>query len=192
MLADALNSSPFAVLTFIAAPAILTNASSVLTLSTGNRFARAIDRARALASAIAAQRPDAPGAASPPSGHAWLPDDLPLLVRQLDRAERRVLLLVRALTAFYFAVGSFALGTLTSLAGASLSALGYTDSTHAVLLVAIAAGVCGVGGLVTGATLLVWESRLTHRILHEEAMAISQFARDRQKAWEAARTGRGE
>ena len=190
MLADALNSSPFAVLTFIAAPAILTNASSVLTLSTGNRFARAIDRARLLATTIAAQCPD--GTAPAASGQPWFSEDVRLLARQLDLAERRVLILVRALTAFYFAVGSFALGTLTSLAGASLSILDYSGTTHAALLVAVAAGVCGVGGLVTGATLLVWESRLTHRLLHEEAAAISRFTRERRKTWESSESPRGE
>ena len=185
MLADTLNSSPFAVLTFIAAPAILTNASSVLTLSTGNRFARAIDRARLLASAIAAQAPD--GSASPGGGQPWLSEDARLLARQLDLAERRVLIIVRALTAFYFAMGCFALGTLTSLAGASLSMLAYAGTTQAVLFVAVVAGVCGVGGLVSGATLLVWESRLTHRLLNEEAAAISRFTQARRQAWEASR-----
>ncbi len=40
--------NPFAILTFIAAPAILTNASSVLALQTSNRFARNVDRMRAI------------------------------------------------------------------------------------------------------------------------------------------------
>ena len=44
----ALDTNPFAILTFIAAPAVLTNASSVLALGTSNRFARAIDRTRAM------------------------------------------------------------------------------------------------------------------------------------------------
>jgi len=44
--------NPFAVLSFIVAPAILTNASSVLTLSTSNRLARAVDRARELTTAL--------------------------------------------------------------------------------------------------------------------------------------------
>jgi len=38
----------FAVLTLIAAPAVLTNASSVLGLNTANRFGRVIDRSRQL------------------------------------------------------------------------------------------------------------------------------------------------
>jgi len=39
-----LSDNPFASLSLIAAPAVLTNASSVLALGTSNRFARAIER----------------------------------------------------------------------------------------------------------------------------------------------------
>ena len=42
------HTSPFAVLSLIVAPAILTNAASVLAMSTSNRLARAVDRARDL------------------------------------------------------------------------------------------------------------------------------------------------
>ena len=45
---DPLNTNPFSLLTFIAAPAILTNASSVNVLSTSNRLARSMERARAI------------------------------------------------------------------------------------------------------------------------------------------------
>ena len=41
--------NPFAVLSFIVAPAVLTNASSVLSMSTNNRLARAVDRTHELA-----------------------------------------------------------------------------------------------------------------------------------------------
>jgi len=40
--AVASGASPFAALTFIAAPALLTNASSLLMLGTSNRLARAV------------------------------------------------------------------------------------------------------------------------------------------------------
>ncbi len=43
------TANPFAALSLIVAPAVLTNASSILILSTSNRLARAIDRARTLA-----------------------------------------------------------------------------------------------------------------------------------------------
>ena len=47
-----LESNPFAILTFIVAPAILTNASSINALATSNRLARSIDRARKISSEI--------------------------------------------------------------------------------------------------------------------------------------------
>jgi hypothetical protein len=44
-----LSQNPFALLSLIAAPAVLTNAASVLVMSTTNRFLRASERMRALA-----------------------------------------------------------------------------------------------------------------------------------------------
>jgi hypothetical protein len=46
--------NPFAVLSLIVAPAVLTNACSVLVLSTSNRLARATDRVRELAKQLEA------------------------------------------------------------------------------------------------------------------------------------------
>ncbi len=175
---DSLGSSPFAVLTFIAAPAILTNASCVLTLSTSNRFARAIDRTRTLAGLLQSHQQE--NVREP-----WLSENVRLEVKQLHLAERRVLLLVRALTAFYWSMGSFALGALTSLLGASLNVSGYQGGTQVVLFLAFAAGVSGVGGLVIGASLLVLETRVTLRLLREETGAIRTFADGRLKRWEA-------
>jgi len=40
--------NPFAVLTAVVAPAVLTNASSVLSLGTANRIGRIVDRTRIL------------------------------------------------------------------------------------------------------------------------------------------------
>src|ERR1700760_2165183 len=44
---------PFSVLTFVAAPAVLTNASSVLALGTNNRLARVADRTHAVSAQLA-------------------------------------------------------------------------------------------------------------------------------------------
>src|ERR1700674_4295699 len=95
----------FSILTFIVAPAILTNASSIMALGTSNRFARTIDRARALSSQVEGKEHDRD-------------PEIALRMRQLRVAERRALLLVRALTAFYLSVGSFAAASLVSLLGA--------------------------------------------------------------------------
>ena len=151
--------NPFAVLTFIAAPAVLTNASSVMALGTSNRFARAIDRARALSAELGKQ--------------TAMPDALKRLrLNQLRYANRRVLLLVRAMTAFYVSLGAFAAASLTSLVGAAF-VIGHLEAPRvAVMAVAFVCGVVGVGGLVTGSVLLVWESRLTFAILREETNLV--------------------
>ncbi|HZZ72453.1 MAG TPA: DUF2721 domain-containing protein [Pirellulales bacterium] len=147
--------NPLSLLTFIAAPAVLTNASSVMALGTSNRFARAIDRTRTLAAQVYAK----------PQG---TDAEAELHRRQLRVAERRAQLLVRALTAFYLAVGSFAASSLVSLIGAMFF-LAHLEFLHlAALAAAFLAGVTGVGGVVAGSGLLVLESRLTLRILQEE------------------------
>jgi len=79
-----------------------------------------------------------------------------------------VLLLVRALTAFYLSVGSFSAAALVSLVGA-IFYLSHQQSLQTVVLtVALCVGVMGVGGLVTGSSLLVWETRMALRVLRDE------------------------
>jgi hypothetical protein len=160
---DPFGSNPFAVLTFIVAPAVLTNASSVLGLQTANRFARSVDRARALAAQL-------DGAAPP------LDTENAFRLRQLDYAERRVLILVRALTAFYVSVGGFAAASFFSLLGAIFVILRETVPLYVALSLALVAGVIAVVGLLTGSALVVWETRHTHRILREE----TRIARERR------------
>jgi hypothetical protein len=156
---DGFGTNPFGILTFIVAPASLTNASSVMALGTSNRFARAIDRARALSPQVEGKEQDAD-------------PEVALRVRQLHATERRVLLLVRALTAFYLSVGSFAAASLASLLGAVFF-VAHSELLHRTTLVAaFCAGVAGVGGLVTGSSLLVWETRLALGILREETQFI--------------------
>lgn len=151
--------NPFAVLTFIAAPAILTNASSVMALGTSNRFARSVDRARALSKELKAreQLPEA---------------EARLLVKQLEYAKRRILLLVRALTTFYLSLGAFAAASFTSLLGAVFVLVQHDPGRQVAMVVAFLCGAVGVGGLVTGSAILVWESRLTLAILAEETELI--------------------
>jgi hypothetical protein len=147
--------NPFSLLTFIVAPAILTNASSVMSLGTSNRFARAIDRARQLAAEI--------------QGKDLTTDpDAAAKARRLKFTEQRALLLVRSLTAFYLSVGAFAAASLVSLLGAVFF-IAHSELLHQITqIVAFAAGVVGVGGLMTGSGLLVWETRLTLQILRDE------------------------
>jgi len=151
---DPLGTNPLGILTFIAAPAVLTNAASVMALGMSNRFARAVDRARVLSAQLDG-RDGRDGTAGP---------DAALRVRQLRYARRRVFLLVRALTAFYVAVGAFAAASLVSLVGAALVAAHQETLWAVTLAAALCAGVAGVGG----SGFLVWESRVTLRILADE------------------------
>jgi hypothetical protein len=167
---DPFAGNPFAILTFIAAPAILTNSSSVMALGTSNRFARAIDRARALSVQLQGRETEQS-------------DEVTLRIRQLRTAERRALLLVRALTAFYVSVGSFAAASLVSLLGAILFVAQLHALRHVSLVVASLAGAAGVGGLVVGSTLLVLETRIALRILGAEtAFMLRDFPEDQQTA----------
>jgi Protein of unknown function (DUF2721) len=156
---DPLVTNPFAVLTFIAAPAILTNASSVMALGTGNRFARAIDRARTLARELERKE--------------GVPDAVARLrLKQLGYANRRARLLVRALTAFYLSLGAFAAASFTSLLGAVFVFTHHEVARQVAMLVGFGCGVVGVGGLVSGSGILVWETRLTLAILTEETALV--------------------
>src|SRR5688500_1180939 len=92
--------SPFAALSLIVAPAILTNACSVLVMSTSNRLARAVDLTREVARELEATAPDS---------------ELPDTTRRLDElsaANERSVLLLRALRAIYTALAGFASATL--------------------------------------------------------------------------------
>ncbi len=152
---DPISTNPFGILTFIAAPAILTNASSINTLATSNRLARSIDRARTISREIEA--------------HEGEPD-AGIAVRKtlLKFAERRILLLVRALNAFYISIGSFAAASLISLIGACLFAAHQELLRGLTLGFSLVAGIVGVGGLTLGSALLAFESRLALRGLAEE------------------------
>ncbi len=101
--------NPFAILTFISAPAVLTNASCVLLFGTGNRYGRAIDRMHELSEMVESATNLEEG-------------ELRLRIRQLEAGETRTLLIVRALTSFYTAVAGFVASTVVSLIGAVLVA----------------------------------------------------------------------
>jgi hypothetical protein len=152
--------NPFAVLTLIAAPAVLTNASAVMSLSTSNRFARAVDRSRELAKELQAKRDSQDNSTA-------------LRFRQLGYANRRAMLLVRALTAFYLSLGAFAAAAITSVVGAVAVMLGASGVAVATELIALVVGGVGVGGLVVGSGVLVYETRLTLAILREETHLIA-------------------
>jgi hypothetical protein len=145
--------NPFAILTFISAPAVLTNASCVLLFGTGNRYGRAIDRVHELADAIERGMEQA---------------EMQLRIRQLQAAETRTSLIVRALTCFYTAVAGFVFSTLVSLIGAMLVSMQVETGTSVTFAIALLAGVVGVFAMIAGAAMLARESTFSFRVLQDE------------------------
>ena len=147
--------NPFAVLSAIVAPAILTNASSVLALGTSNRLARVVDRTRIVAAKLAALEP---GTAD---YQAWAGQLAPLQVRTQ--------LLVKALRLFYAGLGLFAASALVSVGGSIVAYYGQSVLFQAAAALAVLTGASAVLGLSAGCALMVRETRLAVRLLEEEA-----------------------
>jgi Protein of unknown function (DUF2721) len=152
-------SNPFAALSLIVAPAVLTNASSILILSTSNRVARAIDRARSLAAQL--EQP-----------HGVPVAFTGLRLKELASSEQRALMLLTALRLFYGSLGAFAGAALTSLLGAVLTETRQGALSTAFELVAVGAGFVGVAGLVAGCVLLLRETRIAVQVVGEEATLL--------------------
>ncbi len=152
---SSVTDNPFAVLTLIGAPAVFTNASSVLTLGTGNRLARVVDRTRVIAREI----------------HNAAPGDeaTALWIRHLDRLEHRGALLLRAMSFFYGAIGAFAAASLVSILGASLAASNIGMPFTAFALISFIAGAVGFVALVVGCAFLVGETRIALASMFDEA-----------------------
>jgi hypothetical protein len=154
-----LSQNPFALLSLIAAPAVLTNAASVLVMSTTNRFLRASERMRALAVRVEEKK---------------LTPGLRALVRtQVDRTEKQAVLLLGALRGAYTAIGSFATASLISVLGAGLASTAMVNvGFHVMAALALAVGVLGASALVVACARLMEATRLSMRNMSEEAALI--------------------
>jgi hypothetical protein len=154
-----LTQSPFAVVTFIAAPALLTNASSVLAMSTINRMLRTRDRMRELFDqSERSKEMDAEAKA--------------VLMEQVNRVENQAVLLLRALKAIYVALGAFAGATLVTLLGAALAPFQEAMFFRILAGLGLGLGFVGVGGLVGGALNLFRATQLSLVSIREEAQLI--------------------
>lgn len=156
-----MESNPFAVLSLIVAPAILTNASSVLIMSTSNRLARGVDRARELSKQL--------------EGTTDLScPDAQRRLRELRAAEDRTLLLLRSLRSFYVALGAFAFAAFVSLLGAVTASIQLPAIVLPLELVGVAAGLVAVAALVYGSILLFRETRIAVQVISERAATVRE------------------
>lgn len=152
-----LAQNPFALLSLIAAPAVLTNASSVLALSTSSRFVRASDRLRSLAARYDESQDAATRARQ---------------LEMLKRAQRQAAMLLNALRSAYVAIGSFVTASLISILGAGIAASSFHDLFVAFAGLALAVGVFGAGGIVSASVNLLGATRLALVNLNEEVEVI--------------------
>ena len=158
------SSSPFVVFTIIAAPAVLTNAASVMSLTTSNRLARAVDRSRVILAELAAHK-------DPPL------DARARKVRQIELLRHRALLLTRALGWYQLAISSFAVATLVALAGTVLHWLEPHYLGRAALATSLGSAIVGVSAIAVGATRVVYETRLSYDLLREDTAEVMQSLR---------------
>jgi hypothetical protein len=151
----AVAGNPFAVLTAIVAPAILTNASSVLALGTSNRLARVVDRTRVVAAELAVFEPASP--------------DYQMWLAQLEPLQIRAQLLLKALRLFYAGLGLFAASALVSVGGSIAAYYNQKLLFEAGAALAVLTGASAVLGLAGGCVLMVHETQLAVQNLAEEA-----------------------
>lgn len=151
--------SPFAALTFIVAPAMLTNASCVLAMSTINRMLKTRERMRELL-----KDPEEQASSR--------------CVTQVARVEKQASLLMGALSAIYVSLGSFALATLVSLLGAAFVSFEGRMALRGIALAGFSLGIIGVSGLALGSARLFHATQLSLLNIREEA----QLIRDRHAA----------
>ncbi len=156
MAAELLTENPFGALTFIAAPAVLTNATSVLAMSTINRMLRTRDRMHQIY-----EQADDPKLNSRPE-----------FLNQVARVERQALLLLNALRWIYTALGAFAAATLVTLLGTVAGQLQHAMSMRVVVSLGLILGILGVTGLVAGCYILFRATQLSLLSIREEAESI--------------------
>lgn len=159
----ALDANPFVVLSYVTGPALLTNATSLILLSTTNRFARAIDRSRHLTDRLTSGQPG--------------------VMQEVEASElrvvgRRIRLIGRAISGFYLAAAMFALATVISILGAGLAEMVSRVALDVIVGLGVTFGLIGFAAFVIAAFALVVEARLTMATLaRESAAAIAAMDR---------------
>lgn len=141
-----MTENPFAVLTAVVAPAILTNACTVLSLGTGNRVARVVDRRRMVDESLS----------SLPEGSR----ERAMKLAELERLRHRSRLLFKALRLLYAGLGGFAGSALIAVIGSAMAYYEQTLLFQSLAAVGLIVGVASVAALVAASVTLVSEVRL--------------------------------
>ena len=148
-------SDPFSILTVVVAPAVLTNASSVLALGTNNRLARVADRTHALTAQLSKSQPGA--------------RDYEISKAELPALQTRAQLLLRALRCFYLGLGLFASSALVSIAGSIVVYYRGQTAFQIAAGIGVVCGAAAVISLVCGCVLMIRETQLAVKGLAYDA-----------------------
>src|SRR5258706_10892987 len=141
-------SNPFAALTVVVAPAVLTNASSVLCMGTSNRLARVVDRTRVVSAELASLEDQ--------SGRPFQ-----IRVDQLERLNRRAQMLFWAMRCMYASLGLFAAAAMVAVIGSVMYYYGWEGLFQAVAVLGLGVFVSAVLSLASGSLLFVREVQLS-------------------------------
>jgi hypothetical protein len=155
-----ITQSPFGALSFVAAPALLTNATSLLVMSTINRMLHTRDSMRQLLTSV--------------ENKAHSPEEKSRLLQQINRIEEQGAHLLKALHLIYISLAAFACATLVTLLGTGLSYFG-VFWPHVFAGLGVALGFVGVGGLSIGCANLFYATRISLTNIHDEALAARRI-----------------
>jgi len=164
MMADISTQNPFAILSLIAAPAVLTNAASLLALSTSNRFLRAGERFRAVAAELE---------------KSTTHEEKQWRLIHMNRIELQATLLLGALRAIYVALGAFMAATLIAILGAGIASRQWHPWDDVMMFLGLMFGVIGAASLVWGCATLFRATRLSMMNIAGEAALIRQRMEER-------------
>jgi hypothetical protein len=156
--------NPFAALTTVVAPAVLTNACSVLCLGTSNRIARVVDQSREVGNQLRALLPHSP--------------ERSLWENELAVLRKRARLLFWTLRFFYASLGAFATAALVAVVGSAVASSSISHMFEIAAIVGLIVGAVGVVGLTTGCVLMVQEVRLALNQTADEADRILSQSRE--------------
>jgi hypothetical protein len=152
---------PFSILTVVVAPAVLTNASSVLALGTNNRLARVADRTHAVTTQLAKLEPGS--------------RDHQVSTAGLAALQTRAQLLLRALRCFYLGLGLFASSALISIAGSIVMYYSRPWVFQIAAGIGVVCGASAVIALVCGCVLMIRETQLAVKGLAYEAGSLARL-----------------
>ena len=158
-MADFAGQNPFAFLTLIVAPAMLTNASTVLALSTSNRFLRTGERLHVLAAELE---------------KTTIPEEREWRLVHVNRIEQQARLLLSALRAVYVSLAAFMSATLITIVGAGLASLEFPGANNVMIALALLVGFIGAAAIISSSINLFRSTRLSMTNLSEDAAVIRQ------------------